>query len=228
MRILSWNVALTTKLLRLAGGLYSTRKNSSQQIFKVIDYHNPDIICLQEVQSYSYNYLSSLLKTKYIHSRYNSETGLLTASKTPLTQEESVLFPKNNFTTCCNIRTGIMYTFSPTFNKYIVNVHLPLRKTENDAVLNQLKDCVNSLNGEILLTGDFNINLPDLFNLLNTLNIEKSPVPKTTFDRLVKYQLDYMFYITENSRIPLEYNVIQTFESDHYPILYSFSKNKEH
>ena len=28
--------------------------------------------------------------------------------------------------------------------------------------------------------------------------------------------------------IPLEYNVIHTFESDHYPILYSFSKNKEH
>ena len=113
MRILSWNVALTTKLLRLAGGLYSTRKNSSQQIFKVIDYYNPDIICLQEVQSYSYNYLSSLLKTKYIHSCYNSETGLLTASKTPLTQEESIVFPKNNFTTCCNIRTGIyVYFFS--------------------------------------------------------------------------------------------------------------------
>ena len=228
MRILSWNVALTTKLLRLAGGLYSTRKNSSQQIFKVIDYHNPDIICLQEVQSYSYNYLSSLLKTKYIHFCYEPETGLLTASKTPLTQEESIVFPKNNFTTCCNIRTGIMYTFSHTFNKYIINVHLPLRKTENDAVLNQLKDCVNSLNGEILLTGDFNINHPDLFNLLNTLNIEKSPVPKTTFDRLVKYQLDYMFYITKNSRIPLEYNVIHSFESDHYPIIYSFSKNKEH
>ena len=228
MRILSWNVALTTKLLRLAGGLYSTRKNSSQQIFKVIDHYNPDIICLQEVQSYSYNYFYSLLQKKYIHSCYNSETGLLTASKTPLIQEESIVFPKNNFTTCCNIRTGIMYTFSPTFNKYIINVHLPLRSSENNSILGKLKECIDSLEGEILLSGDFNVDYPDLFNVLNTLNIEKSPVHKITFDRLVKYQLDYMFYITENSRLPLEYNVIQTYESDHYPILYSFSKNKEH
>lgn len=228
MKILSWNVALTTKLLRLASGLFSTRNNSSRQIFNVIKYHNPDIICLQEVQIYSYNYLFSLLKTKYIHSCYDPETGLLTVSKTPLLQEESIVFPKDNFTTCCNIRTGIMNTFSPTFNKYIINVHLPLRKSQNNAILGKLKECINSLEGEILLTGDFNIDYPDLFNLLNTLNIKKSPVPKKTFDKLVKYQLDYMFYINKNSRLPLDYNVIQTFESDHYPILYSFSKNKEH
>lgn len=228
MRILSWNVALTTKLLRLAGGIYTSRKNSSNQILKVIEKYNPDIICLQEVQNYSYSFFSSLLKTKYIHSCYNLETGLLTASKTPLLQENSVVFPKNNFTTCCNIRTGILYTFSPTFNKHIVNVHLPLRKSENDLILVQLKECIDNLNGEILLTGDFNIDHPDLFNLLYTLNIEKSPIPKITFDRLIKYQLDYMFYITKNSRVPLDYNVIQTFESDHYPILYSFSKNKEY
>ena len=140
-----------------------------------------------------------------------------------LQPKESVLFPKNTFTTCCGIRTGIIHTFVPEINKYIINVHLPLRKVENDSILNQLKDCINSLNGEIILTGDFNVDYPDLFNVLNTLCIKKSPIRKTTFTHLVNYQLDYMFYITKNDRIPLEYQVIKSVESDHYPILYSFS-----
>ena len=223
MKILSWNVALTTCLLRLASGIYKTRKSSSSEIFKLINKINPDIVCFQEVQSYAYNFLFSLLEKDYPHSCYNPELGLLIVSKMYLQSEESVLFPKNTFTTCCGIRT-----FVPEINKHIINVHLPLRKVENDTVLNQLKDCINSLNGEIILMGDFNINYPDLFNVLSTLNIKKPPIRKITFSHFVNYQLDYMFYIADNERVPLNYKVIQTFESDHYPILYYFSRNKEH
>jgi endonuclease/exonuclease/phosphatase (EEP) superfamily protein YafD len=223
MKILSWNVALTTCLLRLFSGIYKSRKLSSQKIFELIKKIKPDIVCFQEVQSYAYNFLYSILEKDYPYSCYNPELGLLTISKMYLQPEESVLFPKNTFTTCCGIRTGIIHTFIPKINKYIVNVHLPLRTVENDSILNQLKDCIDSLNGEIILTGDFNVDYPDLFNLLNTLNIRKSPIRKITFTHLVNYQLDYMFYITKNERIPLEYQVIQNFESDHYPIIYSFS-----
>ena len=223
MKILSWNVALTTCLLRLFSGIYKSRKSSSQKIFELIKKIKPNIICFQEVQSYAYNFLYSLLEKDYPHSCYNPEIGLLVVSKMYSQSEESILFPKDTFTTCCGIRSGIMHTFVPEINKYIVNVHLPLRKVENDYSLNILKDCINSLNKEIILTGDFNIDYPDLFNVLNTLGIKKSPIPKITFTRLVNYQLDYMFYITKNDRVPLEYQVIQTFESDHYPILYSFS-----
>ena len=223
MKILSWNVALTTCLLRLASGICKSRKLSSEKIFELINKIKPDIVCFQEVQSYAYNFLYSLLEKDYPYSCYNPELGLLTISKMYLQSEESILFPKNTFTTCCGIRTGIIYTFVPEINKYIVNVHLPLIKHENDYVLNQLKDCINSLNGEIILLGDFNVDYSDLFNVLNTLGIRKSPIPKITFTHLVDYQLDYMFYITKNDRIPLEYKVIRTFESDHYPIFYSFS-----
>ena len=228
MKILSWNVALTTCLLRLASGIYKSRKSSSLEIFSLINKINPDIVCFQEVQSYAYNFLFSLLEKDYPHSCYNPELGLLIVSKMYLQSEESVLFPKNTFTTCCGIRTGIIHTFVPEINKHIINVHLPLRKVENDTVLNQLKDCINSLNGEIILTGDFNIDYPDLFNVLNTLNVKKTPIRKITFSHLINYQLDYMFYITNNECVPLNYKVIQTFESDHYPILYYFSRNKEH
>jgi endonuclease/exonuclease/phosphatase (EEP) superfamily protein YafD len=223
MKILSWNVALTTCSLRLFSGICKPRKLSSQKIFELIKKIKPDIVCFQEVQSYAYNFLYSILEKDYPYSCYNPELGLLTISKMYLQPEESVLFPKNTFTTCCGIRTGIIHTFIPKINKYIVNVHLPLRTVENDSILNQLKDCIDSLNGEIILTGDFNVDYPDLFNLLNTLNIRKSPIRKITFTHLVNYQLDYMFYITKNERIPLEYQVIQNFESDHYPIIYSFS-----
>ena len=223
MKILSWNVALTTCSLRLFSGICKPRKLSSQKIFELINKIQPDIVCFQEVQSYAYNFLYSLLEKDYPYSCYNPELGLLTISKIYLQPEESVLFPKNTFTTCCGIRTGIIHTFVPEINKHIVNVHLPLRKHENDSILNQLKDCINSLNGEIILLGDFNVDYPDLFNLLNTLNIRKSPIRKITFTHLVNYQLDYMFYITKNDRMPLEYKVIKSVESDHYPILYSFS-----
>jgi endonuclease/exonuclease/phosphatase family metal-dependent hydrolase len=223
MKILSWNVALTTCSLRLFSRICRPRKTSSQKIFELINKIKPDILCFQEVQSYAYNFLYSLLKKDYPHSCYNPELGLLIVSKMYLQSEESVLFPKNTFTTCCGIRTGIIHTFVPKINKYIVNVHLPLRKHENDSILNQLKDCINSLNREIILLGDFNVDYPDLFNVLNTLNVKKSPIRKITFTHLVNYQLDYMFYITKNERIPLEYQVIQNFESDHYPIIYSFS-----
>ena len=223
MKILSWNVALTTCSLRLFSGICKPRKLSSQKIFELINKIQPDIVCFQEVQSYAYNFLYSLLEKDYPYSCYNPELGLLTISKIYLQPEESVLFPKNTFTTCCGIRTGIIHTFVPEINKHIVNVHLPLRKHENDSVLNQLKDCINSLNGEIILMGDFNVDYPDLFNVLNTLNIRKSPIHKITFTHLVNYQLDYMFYITKNDRIPLNYKVIKSIESDHYPIFYSFS-----
>ena len=223
MKILSWNVALTTCSLRLFSGICKPRKLSSQKIFELINKIQPDIICFQEVQSYAYNFLYSPLEKDYPYSCYNPELGLLTISKMYLQPEESILFPKNTFTICCGIRTGIIHTFVPKINKYIVNVHLPLRKHENDSILDQLKDCINSLNGEIILLGDFNVDYPDLFNLLNTLNIRKSPIRKITFIHLVNYQLDYMFYITKNDRMPLEYQVIQNFESDHYPIFYSFS-----
>ena len=223
MKILSWNVALTTCSLRLASGICKPRKLSSQKIFELIKKVKPDIICFQEVQSYAYTFLYFLLEKNYPYSCYNPELGLLIVSKMYLQPKESVLFPKNTFTTCCGIRTGIIHTFVPEINKYIINVHLPLRKVENDSILNQLKDCINSLNGEIILTGDFNVDYPDLFNVLNTLCIKKSPIRKTTFTHLVNYQLDYMFYITKNDRIPLEYQVIKSVESDHYPILYSFS-----
>ena len=46
MRILSWNVALTTCSLRLASGIYKSRK-SSLEIFSFINKINPDIICFQ-------------------------------------------------------------------------------------------------------------------------------------------------------------------------------------
>jgi len=223
MKILSWNVALTTCSLRLFSGICKPRKLSSQKIFELINKIQPDIVCFQEVQSYAYNFLYSLLEKDYPYSCYNPELGLLTISKIYLQPEESVLFPKNTFTTCCGIRTGIIHTFVPEINKHIVNVHLPLRKHENDSVLNQLKDCINSLNGEIILMGDFNVDYPDLFNVLNTLNIRKSPIRKITFTHLVNYQLDYMFYITKNDSMPLEYQVIKYVESDHYPIFYSFS-----
>jgi len=222
MKILSWNVALTTCLLRLASGIYKSRKLSSQKIFELINKIKPDIVCFQEVQSYAYK-IFSFLEKDYPYSCYNPELGLLIVSKMYLQSEESVLFPKNTFTTCCGIRTGIIHTFIPKINKYIVNVHLPLRTVENDSILNQLKDCINSLNGEIILLGDFNVDYPDLFNVLNTLNIIKPPIPKITFTHLVDYQLDYMFYITKNDRIPLNYKVIRNLESDHYPIFYSFS-----
>ena len=223
MKILSWNVALTTCSLRFFSGIYKPRKLSSQKIFELIKKVKPDIICFQEVQSYAYNFLYSLLKKDYPHSCYNPELGLLIVSKMYLQSEESVLFPKNTFTTCCGIRTGIIHTFVPEINKHIVNVHLPLRKHENDSILDQLKDCINSLNGEIILLGDFNVDYPELFNVLNTLNIRKSPIRKITFTHLVNYQLDYMFCITKNDRIPLNYKVIKSVESDHYPIIYSFS-----
>tara|TARA_Y100000748_G_scaffold227864_1_gene192128 strand:+ start:105 stop:776 length:672 start_codon:yes stop_codon:yes gene_type:complete len=223
MKILSWNVALTTCSLRLFSGICKPRKLSSQKIFELIKKIKPDILCFQEVQSYAYNFLFSLLERDYPYSCYNPELGLLTISKMYLQPEESILFPKNTFTICCGIRTGIIHTFVPEINKYIVNVHLPLRKVENDSTLNQLKDCINSLNGEIILLGDFNVDYPELFNVLNTLGIRKSPFRKITFTHLVNYQLDYMFYITKNDRMPLNYKVIQNFESDHYPIIYSFS-----
>ena len=223
MKILSWNVALTTCSLRLFSGICKPRKLSSQKIFELIKKIKPDILCFQEVQSYAYNFLFSLLERDYPYSCYNPELGLLTISKMYLQPEESILFPKNTFTICCGIRTGIIHTFVPEINKYIVNVHLPLRKVENDSTLNQLKDCINSLNGEIILLGDFNVDYPELFNVLNTLGIRKSPFRKITFTHLVNYQLDYMFYITKNDRMPLEYKVIKSVESDHYPILYSFS-----
>ena len=223
MKILSWNVALTTCSLRLASGICKPRKLSSQKIFDLIKKVKPDIICFQEVQSYAYNFLYSLLEKDYPHSCYNPELGLLIVSKMYLQSEESVLFPKNTFTTCCGIRTGIIHTFVPEINKHIVNVHLPLRKHENDSILDQLKDCINSLDEEIILLGDFNVDYPELFNVLNTLNIRKSPIRKITFTHLVNYQLDYMFCITKNDRIPLNYKVIKSIESDHYPIIYSFS-----
>ena len=218
MKILSWNVALTTCLLRLFSGIYKSRKLSSQKIFELINKIKPDIVCFQEVQSYAYNFLYSILEKDYPYSCYNPELGLLTISKMYLQPEESVLFPKDTFTTCCGIRTGIIHTFIPKINKYIVNIHLPLRKHENDSILNQLKNCLNSLNGEIILLGDFNVDYPDLFNLLNTLSIRKSPIPKITFTHLVNYQLDYMFYNKNNECVPLKYKVIRNLESDHYPI----------
>jgi endonuclease/exonuclease/phosphatase (EEP) superfamily protein YafD len=223
MKILSWNVVLTTCSLRLFSGICKSKKLSSQKIFELIKKVKPDIVCFQEVQSYAYNFLYSLLEKDYPHSCYNPELGLLTISKMYLESEESILFPKNTFTTCCGIRSGIMRTFVPEINKYIVNVHLPLRKVENDLSLDQLKNCLNSLNGEIILLGDFNVDYPDLFNLLNTLSIRKSPINKITFTHLVNYQLDYMFYITKNDSMPLKYKVIRNIESEHYPIFYSFS-----
>ena len=195
MKILSWNVALTTCSLRLFSGIYKSKKLSSQKIFELINKIKPDIICFQEVQSYAYNFLYSLLEKDYSYSCYNPELGLLIVSKMYLQSEESVLFPKNTFTICCGIRTGIIYTFVPKINKHIINVHLPLRKVENDTVLNQLKDCINSLNGEIILTGDFNVDYPDLFNVLNTLNIKKPPVRKKTFNHLANYQYNLWTYV---------------------------------
>ena len=62
MKILSWNVALTTCSLRLFSGICKPRKLSSQKIFELIEKIKKNIVCFQEVQSYAYNFLYSFLE----------------------------------------------------------------------------------------------------------------------------------------------------------------------
>jgi exonuclease III len=233
MKILSWNLGLTNEFYRyyMMGinnhnpvSVYFITKfildESSSN--KEIDY---DILFFQELYD-GYNQLKENIKHKYPYYTYIDNIGIGIFSKYKLENICYKTFNKDLLNYIMGVDNGFMMCYLPEFKTYLCNVHfscdINIYRSNNEFFkLNKYLNTVKLKDDEkIIYGGDLNIRREKFINFCNTLDIKLNIKNiYESYHYAISLNLDYILCKTKQSNIELKCDIIETYESDHYPII---------
>lgn len=244
LKIISYNISALPKWCNFNG-------NPFKRIEEIIDLlikNNADVICLQEVFDIKIRnrIYQELLIYDFHYKPSNSffylSSGLMILSKHKIISKGFEAY--NNYSGEDSLsEKGILYITIEINNTVytIVNTHL-----NANAIFSLTRICVRTREKQIhqllefiknrdtnrdniILCGDFNIDLYDSHNMFNKINnIYKFNISSINFinnTKLITYsksnkQLDYIFYFYNTPKhISFNYKLIKSDLSDHYPII---------
>jgi exonuclease III len=244
LKIISYNISALPKWFNLNG-------NPLKRIEEIIDLlikNDADVICLQEVFDIKIKnrIAQELLKYDFHYKPSNSmfclSSGLMILSKYRIISKGFEAY--NNYSGEDSLtEKGILYITIKINNTVytILNTHLNANAIfslyrrcvrTREKQMHQLLEFIKNRDANrdnIILCGDFNIDLYDYQNMFNKLNnIYKFNISSINFinnTKLITFsksnkQLDYIFYFYNTPKhISFNYELIKSDLSDHYPII---------
>jgi len=238
MKILSWNLGLTNDYYRYyAMGLTNYKPVSIYFISKFVldtstkldeesnEESEYDILFFQEIYD-GFNQLKENIQHKYPYYTYIDNIGIGIFSKYKMENICYKTFNKDLLNYITNVNNGFMMCYLPEFKTYICNAHfscdINICRSNNEFYkLNDFLDTIKLKDGEkIIYGGDLNIRRETIIDYCNKLNI----IPDLTniynsYHYVFDLNLDYFLCKTKTSNRELKTNIIETYESDHYPII---------
>ena len=235
MKILSWNLGLTNDYYRYyAMGLTKYRPISVYFISKFIlnNDNNPskanidyDILFFQEVYD-GFNQLKENIQHKYPYHTYVDSIGIAIFSKYKLENICNKTFNQDLLNYIMGVNNGYMMCYLPEYKTYLCNAHfscnINICKSNNEFFkLNQYLDTIKLKDGEkIIYGGDLNIRREKFIKYCSKIDIKHNL--KNIFESyyyIYPMNLDYFLCKTKTSNIELKSDTIETYESDHFPII---------
>ena len=242
LKIISYNISALPKWLNLNGNPFKR----IEQIIDLLIKNDADVICLQEVFDIKIRnrIAQELLKYDFHYKPSNSmfclSSGLMILSKYRIISKGFEAY--NNYSGEDSFsEKGILFITIEINNTVytIINTHLNANAIfslnrrcvrTRDKQMHQLIEFIKNNNRDnIILCGDFNIDLYDYQNMFNKLNnIYKFNISSINFinnTKLITFsksnnQLDYIFYFYNTPKhISFNYELIKSDLSDHYPII---------
>lgn len=192
-------------------------KYTLEEIINFIEESNADIICLQEVLFSQHTLIRE-------HGNYKSQfvtnidipiaaTGLATYSKYSVIESNHIVL------TSKTEQRGGLHTVYKIDGKLlnVINVHLGLDKKERIKQVEEIKNYVKKLEGEVIIAGDFN---QDPLEIDGFIDIGKyhGYDEKNTF-MPIDVRIDYIFMTNDEIYSTTYNNLTDINLSDHYPIM---------
>ena len=227
MKILSWNLGLCNLFVRTF--LMSIFKNKTSSCKNIVSFINPDkndIIFFQEVYGDTICILKKLLKNHYPFCISSINNGLVIFSKIDIELFKINIFGEyslSNYIT--QTYNGFLAILIKNTNKILINIHLSCSICGSNKELKILKNYCDNLinkNYNIIIIGDFNIDLIDFKKINDIFDFNNEPELKYTYNHLINYCLDYGFFLSKNGNRILSSQVLKNYESDHFPIRVKF------
>jgi hypothetical protein len=227
MRVLSWNVGLTSDLFRKVMCVKETRRDSITKICNRILIEDVDLVSLQEVHDRDFYSIKEKLKTIYPNAINDVELGICFFSKVKISKEYKIKFPKDILSRCLNYNNGLLVIREKNTRRFFCNVHMSCGLGCNYEMdyLNVIKKVHG--NDDLFILGDFNSTRHNFKILCKKMNINENKYNNENSYRhpLFKCNLDYIIYFTsdikEGIEMPVEY--IDDDSSDHIPIITDIS-----
>ena len=227
MKILSWNLGLCNLLVRtVLMSIFKDKKSSCENIVSFIDLDKNEFIFFQEVYSDTINILKNLLKEYYPFCISSISNGLVIFSKFEIEFFKINIFGEyslSNYIT--QTYNGFLAILIKNTNKILINVHLSCSICGSNKELKILKNYCDNLiskNYNIIIVGDFNIDLIDFKKINDIFDFNNEPELKYTYNHLINYCLDYGFYLSKKGNRIMSSQVLRNYESDHFPIRVKF------
>ena len=187
-----------------------------EEIINFLEESGTDIICLQEVL-FSHH---TLIRE---HGNYEAQfvanvdipiaaMGLATYSKYPIIESNHI------FLTSKTEQRGALHTVYEIEGKRVnvINVHLGLSTKERIKQVQEIKNYIKDLEGEVIIAGDFNQD-PLAIDGLRDVGKYHGYDEKNTF-MPKDVRIDYIF-MTTDKMYSTTYNILDVNLSDHYPII---------
>lgn len=192
-------------------------KYTLEEMINFLEESNADIICLQEVLFSQHTLIRE-------HGNYKSQfvanidipiaaTGLATYSKYPIVESNHIVL------TSKTEQRGALHTVYKIDGKLlnVINVHLGLDKKERIKQVEELKNYVKKLDGDVLIAGDFNQDPLEIDGFVDVGKYHGYSEKNTFMPKDVR--IDYIFMSNDEIYSTTYNNLTDINLSDHYPIM---------
>ncbi len=231
IKVLNWNIAKNNY------DVHWTR-----DFLWITDNYKPDIICLQEVRMCTMGKhiehipeMNWSFAPNFIDSHHNTYSGVLTAAKSRLLRQESLISQHSEpFTKTPKISLVTEYPLLTqcqtllTINTHLINF---VDLTKFKSQLQELEARMSRHTGPIIFSGDFNTWNYSRWFLLKEMTAKLGLIPalfppedtKKVKRFLLSPPLDYIFYRGLNQKSVRAKVIDNVYSSDHKPMLVEFS-----
>lgn len=222
MKIISWNIGLVNYIARYClMCLFKDKKKVIDMIYNVLKKENPDIIYFQELYKYDIQILKNKFLYDYPYIIHDENTGLAILSKNEILKKKNTKFNQDCLSQLLNTYNGYLLVYNDKQDQYYMNVHLSCGLFIDDEI-RAIRELTDTLKKKIIVGGDFNIYRTKIKTKLNKyfhFNENKKNFNNSSFENiLLSCNLDYIFEINNTKCKELNTKIINTYESDHFPI----------
>ena len=222
MKIISWNIGLVNYVARYClMCMFKDKENAIDMIYHVIKKENPDIVYFQELYKYDVQTLKRKFLNDFPYIIHSEKNGLAILSKKKMFKIKTSKFNQDCLSHLLDTYNGYQLVYDKEKDIYFLNVHLSCGLFIDDEI-NAIKALTDTLNKKIIVGGDFNIYRTKIKTKLNKyfyFDENKDNFKNSSFENiLLSCNLDYLFEINHDECKELHTKIINTFESDHYPI----------
>ncbi len=231
IKVLNWNIAKN-----------NSASDWQQEFWRVRDRHDPDIICLQEVQMCArVNRFAALtgmswhFAPNFMDAHHHTYAGILTAAYSHPLSSHSVLTAHHEpIAQTPKVSLFTEYSLAPTTHPLLtVNAHLInfVELSHFQAQLQMLETRMSSHVGPIIFSGDCNTWSLSRWLLLQQM-VTRAGLTQTRFNLrdsfkikrfLLSPPLDYIFYRGLDQNLAQTHVFGECSSSDHKPMLVEFS-----